>query len=212
MIQGKKDANTIRLASAAIDFYTKTILKKIPHFIYIPKKKQTLPHVLTKEQIKAMINNTQNIKHKLIIELLYSAGLRVSELRNLKFENINFEHNTIRIKQGKGSKDRITIVSKVTMKKLHILCDSGYVLKGRKGKYSIKSIRKVVDQAAKRTGIKQKVTPHMLRHSFATHLLEAGTDIRYIQALLGHNRLQTTQIYTRVAHTKLQQIVSPLDE
>jgi len=202
---------SIRLASAAIDFYIRIILHNEPIKVPLPKKKQALPKVLSKNQIIAMINSLSNIKHQLIIEILYSSGLRLNELRNLKKEDIDFEKNIIRVNEGKGAKDRITIISEETAKKIRTFCSKGHIFKGRKGKYSAKSIQLVLERAARKAGM-QKVNPHMLRHSFATHLLESGVDIRYIQALLGHSRLQTTQIYTKIARTKLIDIKSPLDD
>ncbi len=202
---------SIRLASSAIDFYTRVILKQEPIKIPLPKKKKKLPNTLSKDQIKMMITSLNNIKHQLIIEILYSSGIRLNELRNLKYEDIDFEKNIIRINQGKGAKDRITILSSKTANKIKQFCDTGYILKGRKGKYSAKSIQSAIDNAAKKAGIKQQVTPHMLRHSFATHLLESGVDIRYIQALLGHSSIRTTQVYTKIAKTRLLSIKNPLD-
>lgn len=207
----KHQANqSVRLASAAITFYQRHILKVKPEYTSIPKKVSKLPNVLTKSQIKAMIDVTTNTKHKIIIELLYSSGLRLSELINLKHEHIDYENNTIIIKQGKGNKDRLTIVSQKTLRRID-QNESGYVLKGRKGKYTKTSVQSVIKQAARKANSKLVITPHMLRHSFATHLLENGTDIRFIQKLLGHARLETTQIYTYVATHKLKNIKNPLD-
>lgn len=211
LISQNKDPNTVRLAAAAIDFYIKKIKKEQPESVELPKRKKRLPDVLTKEQIKSMINALTNIKHQLVIEVLYSSGLRLSELMNIRVEDINFENNIIRVNQGKGNKDRLTIISKQTAARLKDFKKIGYIFEGRNGKYSAKSIQLVLEKAAKKAGIVQRVTPHMLRHSFATHLLEQGVDIRYIQALLGHSRLQTTQIYTHVAKTQLTSIQSPLD-
>lgn len=205
MIKQGKDTNTVRLASNAIRFYLK--LKGEKPSKIMPKRAQKIPKVLSQEEIRKMINNTVNPKHKLILVLLYGAGLRLAELRNLKVEHI--QPNNILVKQGKGRKDRLTLLPKEARLILKQLCVSeGYVLKGRNGKYSTKSIQAVVEQAAKRVGLKN-VHPHILRHSFATHLLEKGTDTRVIQKLLGHSRLETTQIYTHV--TKNISVKSPLD-
>src|SRR3989344_40852 len=214
LINKSMDESSVRLASAAIDFYISFVLYEVPEEVPLPRKNKHIPDVLTKEQVKTMIINTDNPRHKLIIEILYSSGLRLSELLDLKIEDIDFGSSTIKVRHGKGSKDRITLISKNTAEKIKTMLEghSGYVLNGRKGKYSARSVQLVIDNAAKRAGIKQKVTPHMLRHSFATHLLESGVDIRYIQSLLGHERLATTQIYTRVAKNKLELIKSPLDD
>ena len=129
----------------------------------------------------------------------------------MKFEDIDFEKSLIKVREGKGSKDRLTIASKNTLDKVKLICKDGLIFKGRKGKYSSKSVQLVIEKSAKNANIKQHITPHMLRHSFATHLLENGTDIRYIQSLLGHERLTTTQIYTKVARNKIENIKNPLD-
>lgn len=211
------DVNTIRQIKASIDFLIKNILNKqiIIQEIPSPKKKKTLPKILSKQEIKFLIKNTKNQKHQIIIKLLYSSGLRLNELLNIKREDLNFIDRTIRINQGKGKKDRITILSKKLAQELanyiaQTKFKTKYLLEGRKGKYSPKLIQKILEKASK--GLDKKVTPHMLRHSFATHLLENGTDIRYIQKLLGHSRLETTQIYTYVANSDIKNIKSPLDE
>lgn len=207
-----KSPSSVRLASAAIDFYVGVILHSEPFFVPLPKRKKTLPRSLSKEQIKTMIRLCTNIKHRLLIELLYSSGLRLNELRNLRFEDIDFEKSVLTVREGKGGKDRVTIASKTTLESIRELCEKGLVFTGREGCYSQRSIQMIVAQSAKKAKIPFKVTPHMLRHSFATHLLESGVDIRYIQDLLGHERLSTTQIYTKVAVHKLTSIKNPLDE
>ncbi|MFC2135461.1 tyrosine-type recombinase/integrase [Bacteroidota bacterium] len=207
LIENGFATNSIRLASAAIKFFTGDNAK-----IFIPKKKKRLPVVLSKFEINKMINSLNNIKHRLVISLLYSSGLRVSELINLKNLDINFVDNTIHLKDAKGGKDRMTILSKKVKSQLKKY-NSGekYVFESKGIKYSIKSIQEIVKNAAKSAGVKNNVTPHTLRHSFATHLLENGTDIRYIQKLLGHSRLETTSIYTYVAKDSCLKIKSPLD-
>lgn len=210
------DTNTIRQIRASIEFLFNIVLEKSVDIsnIPLPKKKKTLPKVLSKEEIFKIINNIKNKKHRLMIAFLYSSGLRVSELINLKREDINPENNFVYLRQAKGKKDRITILSEKVKKDLfNYLCKTefktDYLFEGRNGKYSIKSIQKILEKASK--VINKKVTPHMLRHSFATHLLENGTDIRYIQKLLGHTKLETTSIYTHVAKKDYLNIKSPLD-
>lgn len=210
------DSSTIRLIRASVEFLFKTIFEDriCLSMIPLPKKKKTLPKLLTKEEINFIIKNTENLKHKLVISLLYSSGLRVSELINLKRDDLIPEKNLIHIKQAKGNKDRYVILSeKVKKDTLKYLLathfETSYLFEGRGGKYSIKSIQKILEKNSKI--LKKKVTPHMLRHSFATHLLEQGTDIRYIQKLLGHSRLETTSIYTHVAKIDHLNIKSPLD-
>jgi site-specific recombinase XerD len=163
-----------------------------------------------------MINTCSNIKHKCIIALLYSAGLRRNELLNLKIEDIDSKRMTIWVRQGKGRKDRQTILSKQILQDLRAYYLSSkpklYLFERYAGvPYSASSVSKIVHRAAKGVGITQRVTPHVLRHSFATHLLENGTDLRYIQTLLGHNSSRTTEIYTHVAVKSLMEIKSPLD-
>lgn len=204
LLKQGKARETIRLASAAIRFHTGS------KAFEIPKREKKLPTILSKNEILKMINATKNLKHRLLIMLLYGTGMRISEVLSLRWENIY--HDYIKIKQGKGNKDRITILSKKLKKLLkEFEKEKGYVLEGRKGKYSYKSAQKVLENAAKKAEIKNKVTPHVLRHSFATHLLENGTDIRYIQKLLGHSRLETTQIYTHVSNNSIKNIKNPLD-
>lgn len=210
LLDQQKSPQSIRLTSAAITFYEKEVIKQQSEYVSIPKKQSIVPEVLTKTQIQSLIDATNNEKHKIIVELLYSSGLRLQELINLKYEHIDFENKTLLVKQGKGQKDRITIISQRVLDRLD-RHGSGFVLRGRKGKYSSKSVQLVLSQLAKKINSKTKVTPHVLRHSFATHLLENGTDIRFIQSLLGHARLETTQIYTRVAKHNLKNIKNPLD-
>ena len=208
---------SMRLKYAAISFFFREILNKPFDFEQIPikKKEQTLPKVLSIEKIREMIEVCDNIKHRLIVKLFYSSGLRLSELLNLKREDIDFDRGLIMVRLGKGKKDRISILSdnlKDDLLKYYsgMKFRTDYVFEGRNGgKYSKKSVQKVLERIGKKIGI--KVHPHMLRHSFATHLLETGTDIRYIQKLLGHSDVSTTEIYTHVSNNKLENIKSPLD-
>ena len=181
-----------------------------------PRKKEKLPKVISKEEVIRMIDHTSNLKHKCIISLLYSAGLRRSELLNLKPTDIESDRMLIRVEQAKGNKDRYTILSEKLLVNLRtyykIFRPKNYLFESYKAtKYSASSVLKIVKSAAERVGIKRTVTPHMLRHSFATHLLENGTDIRYIQELLGHSSTKTTEIYTHVAKTNFNNIKNPLD-
>jgi integrase/recombinase XerD len=210
LIDAGKASETVRLASAAIDFFLKNARGQEAENVPLPKRRQKLPEVLSKEQARDMIAKTDNLKHKIILELLYSTGIRLSELLVLRKEDIDFGTATLKVRQGKGGKDRITIIGKQALERIKAL-DDGTLFRGRKGSYSPRSVEEVVATAAQRAGIPFKVTPHSLRHSFATHLLEQGTDIRHIQALLGHERIQTTQRYTRVARTSLSRIRNPLD-
>ncbi|MBT3304091.1 tyrosine-type recombinase/integrase [Candidatus Woesearchaeota archaeon] len=208
--------NSSRLHYASLNFFFKNVLKNpfSTKAIPIKKKEKQLPKVLSKENIQQLINSTNNLKHKIIIKLLYSTGIRLSELLNLKRTDIDFDRNTVFIKGGKGKRDRITILAKSLQ--LDILkyysntnFKTKYILEGRKGKYSQKSVQKVLEALGNKIGI--KTHPHMLRHSFATHLLEQGVDIRYIQKLLGHSDISTTEIYTQVSNKDISNIKNPLD-
>jgi site-specific recombinase XerD len=208
--------NSLRLQHASISFFFREILKQPFSFEDVPikKKEKTLPKLLSKGQIIGMIGATDNLKHKIIIKLLYSSGLRLTELLNLKRKDIDFEKNIIYVRLGKGKKDRITLISenlKLDLLKYYSnnIFKTEYVLEGRNGKCSKKSVQKVLENTGGKIGL--KVHPHMLRHSFATHLLDAGTDIRHIQKLLGHSDISTTEIYTHVSNRDITNIKSPLD-
>ena len=162
-----------------------------------------------------MIETTNNIKHKLIIKLLYGCGLRVNEIVNLKKEDINFEENLIKINLGKGKKDRFVKLPSSVKEELGYyvkLNNEDYLFPSNKGgKLTKKTIAKIVQNAAKKAKIKKRVYPHLLRHSFATHLLEQGIDLRIIQKLLGHSSIKTTKIYTQISQASIKNIKSPLD-
>jgi len=181
-----------------------------------PFKTKSLPTVLSKEEVTKMLNVTGNIKHKCIIELLYSAGLRRSELLSLTLSEIDSKRMLIKVVSGKGRKDRLTLLGEHTLGNLRLYYKSyrpkKFLFEGKEGeKYSTTSVVKIVSKAAGKAGIQKKVTPHTLRHSFATHLLEAGVNLRNIQLLLGHNSTKTTEIYTHVANNLYSSIKSPID-
>jgi integrase/recombinase XerD len=208
---------SIALIKAAIKFFfTETLGKKLSD-IKTPKKSNKLPVVLNRNEIFNLIEKTENIKHKLIIELLYSTGLRLSECVNLKYSNIDLSEGIGWVRSGKGSKDRIFIISEIFKKDLlHYIENTksntkGYIFLVNGKKMSTRGIQYVIKTAANRAGIEKDVHVHTLRHSFATHLLENGVDIRKIQKLLGHSNLQTTQIYTQVSSEEIKKIKSPLD-
>ncbi|MFW5705356.1 MAG: site-specific tyrosine recombinase/integron integrase [Nanoarchaeota archaeon] len=215
-IDRKLEKNTIRLKIAALKFVCNHILKEKLEIntIPMPKKKKTLPKYLSQKQIKQLIENIRNPKHKLMIMTLYSTGTRVSEFINLQNQDINFENNTVMIRQGKGGKDRLTIISKNLKNKLleykFMNSTKKYLFEtNRNKKYVVATIEAIINKNNPFKDI--KITPHMLRHSFATHLLEQGTDIRFIQKLLGHQRIETTSIYTHIADINLNVISNPLD-
>lgn len=216
--QSGKSDSYINQAVNSIKFYYEVVLGMPNRFYSIerPRKKQTLPKVLSKEEIKAMIQCTRNIKHRCIISLLYSAGLRRSELIDLKITDIDSKRMLIRVEAAKGGKDRMTLLSELLLKDLRQYFreykPKRWLFEGMDGtQYSGTSIRNVVNRSAKWAKIFNKVTPHMLRHSFATHLMEDGVDLRYIQTLLGHASSKTTEIYTHVAINSFKNIKNPLD-
>lgn len=202
----------------AVKFYYE-VVKEMPNRFYSidrPFKQERLPKVLSKEEIISIINATTNIKHKCVLSLLYSSGLRRQELLDLKLEDIDSKRMVINVRGGKGQKDRMTILSEKVLADLRKYFKEWkpkvYLFEGPSGKkYGRSSVSKILENAALTAGIQKKVTPHMLRHSFATHLLESGTDLRYIQSLLGHNSSKTTEIYTRVSFSHIQQVKSPID-
>jgi len=179
-----------------------------------PTKEKRLPSVLSKEGVKKIIYSLDNPKHRLILQTIYGLGLRVSELQNLKSNDINFGRKIALIKEAKGKKDRyVTLPESLSSElKNYISLNKGkYVFEGRNGMITIKIIQKIFENALKKSGVNKKASCHTLRHSYATHLLENGVDIRIIQKLLGHNKLKTTQIYTYVSNFQLQNIKLPLD-
>ncbi len=217
LAQGRS-ASTVSVAYNAIHFYYGEIWKR-SFFLNIkqPKKNKYLPVVLSKEEVKRMIELTANPKHNCIISLLYGTGVRVSELTHIKMRDIDLDRKMLRVFQGKGKKDRFVMLPEkllailTTQAKLKQAGDFLFTNGRGDSRLTETTIQKIVSQAAERAGIKKNVSPHTLRHSFATHLLENGTDIRYIQELLGHAKLQTTQIYTHVAQNDLGRLKSPLD-
>jgi site-specific recombinase XerD len=203
----------------AIKFYYEKVLGKEKMYINIkrPRKTKSLPNILSAKEIKRMIELTDNLKHKCVISLLYSAGLRRSELINLKLTDIISDRMLIKIRQSKGKKDRYVGLSQMVLRLLREYYKKykpkEWLFEGQNGgKYSFESVGKVVKNAALKAGIKRNVTPHMLRHSFATHHLENGTDLRYIQEFLGHSSSKTTEIYTHVAKTDFIKFRNPLDK
>ncbi len=186
--------------------------------IHRPRKEHLLPNVLSKEEVKDVLHALTNIKHRTMLSLIYSCGLRRSELLNLRSEHIDSKRNLIIIKQSKGKKDRIVPLSEKTLKMLRdyytIYKPSTWLFEGQiaNEQYDERSLSNVLKQAVAKTKITKPVTLHWLRHSYATHLLEAGTDLRYIQEILGHKSSKTTEIYTHVSTKSLQNIKSPFDD
>lgn len=213
LIQDGRSDSYINLAINSIKFYYETVLGMPNRFYNIerPLKKKQLPKLLAKEDILKMIACTENLKHKCIIILLYTSGLRRSELLNLKLIDIDSKRMVIKVNSAKGNKDRITVLSQSALEALRKYYveykPKVFLFEGKEGqKYTGSSVLKLVTTSGIRAGIKERVTPHMLRHSFATHLLENGTDLRHIQLLLGHNSTKTTEIYTHVATHSFMEI------
>jgi integrase/recombinase XerD len=203
----------------AIKFYYEKVLGREKLYIGIerPRSISGKPNILSVPEVREMIDSSDNLKHKCIISLLYSAGLRRSELINLKVTDIMSGPMLIKIEQSKGNKDRYVGLSKHMLSLLRQYYlkykPKIWIIEGQfGGKYGGTSILKVIKSAAKRAGIKRNVTPHMLRHSFATHHLESGTDLRYIQEFMGHSSSKTTEIYTHVAKTDFIKFRNPLDD
>jgi site-specific recombinase XerD len=198
----------------ALKYFFREILKQnlnIPN----PKRNKRMPEILTPNEIKEMINKTSNIKHKLVLKVLYGCGLRVGELVNLKKEDINFNEGLLHIRLAKGKKDRFVKIPSSLIEELKaystLLNEEVLFPSNRGGKLTKKTIGKIVENSAKKAGITKEVYPHLLRHSFATHLLESGVDLRIIQKLLGHSDIKTTQIYTQISQASIKNIKMPLD-
>ena len=212
----ERSAISIIMFLASIKYAYSSILKFDPTAnIKRPRREKRNPTVLTKKEVMNLLEALNTKKSKLMIALMYAAGMRVSELTNLKKEDLEFDERIGHIRQAKGKKDRIFNIPDFLFNKLrrHLQKeDSIYLFAGRNGKkMSSRNLQKIVSHAAKKAGIKKDVHCHTLRHSFATHLLENEIDIRKIQELLGHADLSTTQIYTHVSTQELKKIKSPLD-
>lgn len=211
-----KSSQTINLHLNSIKYLYRDVFKKYLKInIKFAKRSQKLPVVLSKPEIELIIASISNNKHKLIIALSYGAGLRISETQSIRVVDINFDELTILIKEAKGKKDRITLLPQKLiddLQKLVVLKDANELVfeSERGGKLSTRSLQKVFESALKKSGIKKPATFHSLRHSFATHLLENGVDVRYVQELLGHANIRSTQIYTHVTNPSIKNIKSPL--
>lgn len=199
-------------------FYQKILNENPPESLKLKLRKPTyLPVMLSQSKVNKIIDVTGNLKHKTILLLIYSGGLRLGELINLKISDIDSEAMKIHVRQGKGKKDRYIMLSENVLQLLReyykVYKPEDFIIEGQNGgQYSPKSVQSVFKSSLKKAGVKKKATVHSLRHSFATHLLDEGTDIRYIQELLGHKRLETTQIYTHVSSYSINKIKSPADK
>jgi len=212
---------SVSLAISALKFYYKDILKK-DLFVDIkpPKNAKKIPTVLSKDEVKSLLANIKNFKHKVLVELMYSSGLRVSECVSIKWNDLDFDEKMGTIRSGKGKKDRHIILSNTTVEDLRKLklkhtkknADNPYIFAVSDRHISARQAQKVVKKASLKAGINKRVFCHALRASFATHLLEGGTDIRLIQELLGHSNLSTTERYTKVSREQLKKVESPFDK
>lgn len=207
---------TINLTLNSLKFLYSEVLKDPQKIdLKFAKRSKKLPIVLSRTEIKRIIQATSNSKYRLMISLGYACGLRVSETVNLRVADLDIEELIVHIKGAKGKKDRLSVLPEKLQNDLRnaiagkkgqaILFDSN-----RGGKLTTTSLQKMFRQSLEKSGIKKPATFHSLRHSFATHLLENGTDVRYVQELLGHSNIRTTQIYTRVTNPKIKNIKSPL--
>lgn len=216
LISSNKAPSSVALVKASLKFFYDEVLKRNIVNFKTPKNAKKLPVVLTKNEVKKLIDSAGSEKNRLMLMLLYSSGIRLSELVNMKAGDLELNERIGWVRKGKGAKDRLIILSENLIKGIN-----DYIGKkspkeclfvGRNNNsISGRQVQKIVASAAKSAGINKRVSPHTLRHSFATHLLESGTDIRKIQELLGHSNLQTTQIYTKVSTEELKKVKSPLD-
>ncbi len=205
LIDDGKASRTVNLARSALLFYYNEVLERGFTGIRAPKVAQKHPVHLTKEEVASLVQAAPTKQSRLMIELLYACGLRVSELVKLRYDDISSD-GTLHVRQGKGGKDRITVIPDSLREQLR---GEGFIFGD--GTMTTRNVQAIVADASERAGIAKHVTPHVLRHSFATHLLEGGTDVRIIQELLGHANLQTTQIYTHVTRDTIKDVKSPLD-
>jgi site-specific recombinase XerD len=211
-------ASAMNLAISSLKFFYNNVMgNKNVDERHRPRDDGRLPMVLSKEEVANMLSTENNPKHRLLLMLVYSSGLRVSEVVALKKEHIDFSRKVIYVKLGKGRKDRCTLLSEKAAQFIGEYCSfhdiKTWLFPGQAAArpLTIRSAQNIFDKAVRNAGIAKKVSIHSLRHSFATHLLESGTDIRYIQALLGHANIRTTERYTHVARRSVLNIKSPLD-
>jgi integrase/recombinase XerD len=209
----------VNQAISAIKFYFQKVLQQESSTPYIrPKKENKLPFVLSLDEVILILKATHNLKHKAILYLTYSSGLRVGEVVRLRLQDLDSERKTLRIRQGKGRKDRLTLLSDHAFDIVHHYNQqekpNPWLFHGQTAGSHLteRSVQKLFERALAASGVKKRVSIHSLRHSFATHLLEGGIDIRYIQELLGHQSSRTTERYTHVSIKDVRRIKSPLDQ
>jgi site-specific recombinase XerD len=220
LIQEKRASQSgVSQAYSALKFFYETTLKRDWNGFGIPRvqKGKKLPVVLSQQEIQVILSAIRNLKHRALLMTIYSAGLRLSEVVRLKVSDIDSQRMMIRVQQGKGQKDRYTLLAQRT---LEVLRDywkeyrpSGWLFPGKTAAepLSVSSVQKVFEKVLLRAGVKKQASVHTLRHSFATHLLEAGTDLYHIQRLLGHTTPNTTAVYLHVSRKDLGGLISPID-
>lgn len=214
----KLSENQIHSRMNAIKFYYEQVLRREKMFFNIPRPKKPLllPKYLNRQEVQKLFEATDNLKHRLILKLCYGMGLRVSEIVNLKIGDIDSQRMQVLVSRGKGKKDRYVNLPETILKELRLYYAAyhpqKYLFEGQYGgAYAVRSAQLVFKDAMQKAGIKKNIGIHGLRHSYATHLLELGTDISLIQKLLGHHDIKTTQIYTHVSQRDLSKVKSPLD-
>jgi site-specific recombinase XerD len=205
---------------SALRFLCETVLDRPAVALRIPRprREHRLPEVLSPGEVARMLSKARNLKHRALLMLLYSAGLRVGEVARLRPADLDTERGLLRVRQGKGRRDRYTLLARKAAEAVRLYraafpVDDWLFPGARPGRHlTTRSVQRVVAQAARAADLPKRVTAHTLRHSFATHLLERGTNLRIIQELLGHQAARTTQIYTHVASSTLAAVRSPLDD
>ena len=215
LIDKGQTENSTNKVHSALKFYYSNFLKR-KFFNNIPRRKnhKRLPDVLSKNNIVRMIDSINNPKHKLLVELLYGSGLRISECLSVRIQDFNLKEKTLLIKKGKGKKDRIVILSKrfIQSFKNYVKNESGFLFEGRNGRLSVRSAQEILKTAKRKINLKKRVYPHALRASYATHMIQNGSDVTTVQKLMGHSDIRNTQRYIRPNDEFVNKSKSPLDD
>ncbi|MBN1645718.1 tyrosine-type recombinase/integrase [Candidatus Woesearchaeota archaeon] len=212
-------SSTLNLHLQAIKWVLENVLNKRKYFVTLPysRKEKRLPLVLSRDEVRRLFDAVRNEKHRLMVKLMYSAGLRVSELLNLRVDDLDLENYCGWVRKGKGGKDRLFVVAQALLDdlRMHVflegLQNEDYLFKGRFGSYSPRTVAEILKSACLRAGIRKKVHPHTLRHSFATHLIEDGVPLIVVQSLLGHASPNTSMVYVHASNPARLDVRSPLD-